>query len=343
MGLFPTDANNGDKVTNTYGTTFQYVAADDKWIIVNDLVISDVAYDEGTWDANTDGSTKNAIRDWIEAHIINPTDLKHLTDVQLTALHNLYVLEIHNNTKHDPNYKIDFSENSAFNKIFGTGSGEVTQGNDSRIGDANNIKTKEVDTTGIADTKILKYNGTKWVIADDSTGGAGADTDAIHDNVANEITAITPKTTPVSADEFIIEDSEAGNIKKALTFGNLKSVLAQIAVGCIMMFSGSWVDNSTMPGWYKCDGNNGTPNLVDKFIRGATTSGGSGGSDDAVIVDHTHTDRFFWGSGAANKCTGEQHGSNYTNFTDDGANGGESGIGKNIPAYYALIFIMRIS
>lgn len=66
MGLFPTDANDGDEVTNTNGTTFKYVAADDKWIIVNTLTISDLIYNIDNWNANTDGATKNAIRDKIE-------------------------------------------------------------------------------------------------------------------------------------------------------------------------------------------------------------------------------------------------------------------------------------
>lgn len=33
MGLFPTDAENNDEVTNANGTTFKYVAVDDKWIV----------------------------------------------------------------------------------------------------------------------------------------------------------------------------------------------------------------------------------------------------------------------------------------------------------------------
>jgi len=69
MGLFPTDAVNGQQVTNTKGTTFEYDDVDDKWFIVSDLVISDIAYDEGTWDDNPDGATKNTIRDKIEAMI----------------------------------------------------------------------------------------------------------------------------------------------------------------------------------------------------------------------------------------------------------------------------------
>ena len=49
----------------------------------------------------------------------------------------------------------------------------------------------------------------------------GADTDAIHDNVSSEISAITEKTTPVSADLVVIEDSAASYVKKKLQIGNL--------------------------------------------------------------------------------------------------------------------------
>lgn len=49
----------------------------------------------------------------------------------------------------------------------------------------------------------------------------GADSTAIHDNTAGEITAITEKASPVSADLIIIEDSEAANAKKKVQIGNL--------------------------------------------------------------------------------------------------------------------------
>ncbi len=44
----------------------------------------------------------------------------------------------------------------------------------------------------------------------------GTDDDAIHDNVAGEIAAITEKTSMAVDDEFIIEDSEDSNNKKSL-------------------------------------------------------------------------------------------------------------------------------
>lgn len=59
---------------------------------------------------------------------------------------------------------------------------------------------------------------TLWFTDDD-----GADTEitsAIHDNVAGEIVAIAEKTAPISADEFLIEDSADSNNKKSLKFSN---------------------------------------------------------------------------------------------------------------------------
>lgn len=47
------------------------------------------------------------------------------------------------------------------------------------------------------------------------------DANAIHKNVANEISTITEKVTPVSADLIIIEDSAASGVKKRVQVGNL--------------------------------------------------------------------------------------------------------------------------
>jgi len=53
-------------------------------------------------------------------------------------------------------------------------------------------------------------------------GDASAtDVDAVHVNVGNEINIITEKTTPVSDDVLIIEDSGAAGVKKSLKIGNL--------------------------------------------------------------------------------------------------------------------------
>jgi len=54
-------------------------------------------------------------------------------------------------------------------------------------------------------------------------GGSGTDSNAIHDNVAGEIAALTAKATPVNADLLIIEDSADSNNKKKVEIGNLPS------------------------------------------------------------------------------------------------------------------------
>lgn len=54
-----------------------------------------------------------------------------------------------------------------------------------------------------------------------AAGATVGDDDAIHDNVAGEISAITEKVTPVSGDFILIEDSAAANVKKRVQVGNL--------------------------------------------------------------------------------------------------------------------------
>lgn len=54
----------------------------------------------------------------------------------------------------------------------GTAANTVAAGDDTRFGNATKIQSVNVDTTGIASGKILKYDGTKWAIANDDSGGA---------------------------------------------------------------------------------------------------------------------------------------------------------------------------
>ncbi len=52
---------------------------------------------------------------------------------------------------------------------------------------------------------------------------SGVDNDAIHDNVAAEISAITAKGTPTTSDFLLIEDAADSNNKKSITIGDLPS------------------------------------------------------------------------------------------------------------------------
>lgn len=55
----------------------------------------------------------------------------------------------------------------------------------------------------------------------ETASGSGTDANAIHKNVADEISSITSKIVPVEADLLIIEDSEASHVKKMVYVGGL--------------------------------------------------------------------------------------------------------------------------
>lgn len=70
---------------------------------------------------------------------------------------------------------------------------------------------------------------------------------------------------------------------------------SSIPTGVIVMWSGA--ANAIPTGWVLCDGNNNTPNLVDRFIVGAGSTysvGATGGSNTVTLTtaqmpSHTHT------------------------------------------------------
>jgi hypothetical protein len=150
-----------------------------------------------------------------------------------------------------------------------------------------------------------------------------------------------------------------------------------IPIGGIVMWSGSVSEISTLTGWELCDGVDGRPDLRDRFIVGAGSNynpDATGGSADAVVVEHNHDIRDGlndeghshalsgralppdlasdinaalaniidddWQGDSVNSVEG-QASLNRTNIAV--LDRGESGVGKNLPPYYALAFIIRVS
>ena len=105
--------------------------------------------------------------------------------------------------------------------------------------------------------------------------------------------------------KFVLTDSNGVTIQ---TYDNLYGILGSapsvnpIPAGGIIMWSGSI--GSIPSGYYICDGNNGTPDLRDRFVVGSGNTyavGNTGGFTSAVA----------------------------------------SSIGSNLPLYYSLAFIMK--
>jgi len=137
-----------------------------------------------------------------------------------------------------------------------------------------------------------------------------------------------------------------------------------VPAGGIIMWSGTTANIPS--GWALCDGQNGTPNLTNKFVIGAGNTyavNATGGSKDAVVVSHSHgitepnggqghkhnisytnTDGGFGRSEESGN--GGEAGTNETNFATTGItinNEGVSGVDKNLPPYLALAYIMKLA
>lgn len=86
------------------------------------------------------------------------------------------------------------------------------------------LEQRVKDNTDDIDTlkeEVKKELTGGWLNSDGSGGGSGTDPDAIHDNVASEISAITEKVTPVGSDMILIEDSADSNNKKKVLVSSL--------------------------------------------------------------------------------------------------------------------------
>lgn len=82
------------------------------------------------------------------------------------------------------------------------------------------LQARNIAVTAPNDGDGLVWNSgaNQW---EPGTIGGSSDADAIHDNVAAEISLLTEKTTPVSGDLLLMEDSEDAYNKKKVQMGNL--------------------------------------------------------------------------------------------------------------------------
>jgi hypothetical protein len=173
--------------------------------------------------------------------------------------------------------------------------------------------------------------------------------------------------------KFVLTDSSDVTIQ---TYDNLYGIIGTAPTpatptpaGVIVLWSGSI--GSIPSGWVLCNGNNGTPDLRNRFVVGAGSTysvDATGGSADAIVVSHTHTatsvvtdpghtHTFTSLAGTAGSASGTRYfgqvtaipdaaGTINTNTTGitvatTNASAGTSGTNANLPPYYALCYIMK--
>lgn len=220
-----------------------------------------------------------------------------------------------------------------------------------------------VDTsTAPAVLKLRNGDNDAWI----SIGNVDTSTDTFSLTSTAALTGSPTATTAATSDDST----------RIATTAFVRDV---IPTGVIVMWSGSIA--SIPAGWYLCDGNNGTPDLRNKFVIAAnaddsgvakTAITGSatqtGGSKDAIVVSHNHTatstdsghthiiqvsnlsgasvDDRLGGSGADYGIenvndSGTTTKSGTANITTTVNSSGSSGTNANLPPYYALAYIMK--
>ena len=154
----------------------------------------------------------------------------------------------------------------------------------------------------------------------------------------------------------------ASSASGARTNLDVAQAVYAVPAGGIIMWSGSVASIPT--GWFLCNGANGTPNLLDRFVIAAGSTyavAASGGSANAIVVSHTHTATVtdpghahafsadqqvlnasgFYGGGPVGITQTNNTSSAVTGISVANSTTGSSGTNANLPPYYALAFIMK--
>jgi len=130
-----------------------------------------------------------------------------------------------------------------------------------------------------------------------------------------------------------------------LSSAGILSSVEHTPSGVCVVWSGAI---SAIPsGWVLCDGNNGTPNLTDRFIlhADADAAGTNNVGDTGGASTHTHADTFSIGGSTGDKEVDNNHDDSVTDVASDSHTHSLSGsvsAGNNVPKYYALAWIMKL-
>lgn len=199
--------------------------------------------------------------------------------------------------------------------------------------------------------------------------GAPAPSDLVEGGLGIDVTnkKVYSKGTDGSIFQIGLTDAEKQatlDAAQALSEYIDAQLLLRLPAGLISLWNGSVVPD----GWALCDGTNGTPNLINTFIKGSNIAGKgvTGGYADAVNVSHSHT---FTGTAMGNHShnftagrtnttsgslfSGETSAAPVTTGPTAGASAGTpagtistsgvSGTDANLPPYYTLAYIMKLA
>lgn len=150
----------------------------------------------------------------------------------------------------------------------------------------------------------------------------------------------------IDEDGNVIQITAAGKIKAS----NLDDYDHLVPTGFIGIWSG--LISAIPTGYVICDGNNSTPNLLDKFLKGvltaATNPGTTGGAATHTHSGPIHTHAYSGTTSSVTatseadgllKATGT-HSHTYSGTTENNA-AGDTGSASSLPPYYEVAYIKK--
>lgn len=230
-------------------------------------------------------------------------------------------------------------------------------GLDTRVTD---LETNVTDLSSSVDTNTTDITTLKTDVSTNTTNIATNKTN-ISTN-ATDIKNIDTRVTKLEnkvADKSDYEDLKtkvdtnttniSTNTNDITTIKNeIKNLQDAMPVGSIIMFNGKAEEIPS--GWAICNGENGTPNLIDRFILGSTYCGGMGGKSQVTLSvsqlpPHKHRVAKCWYGKSDNAADRQVVRWDDSFDTNEQVWTGETGLGMPIdimPPYYRLIYIMKV-
>ncbi len=245
---------------------------------------------DGTFVTNVSANTANFAANVTGASQGNITTVGTLTTLSVNGNLNI------------SNGNITASNSNLSIKNINLNAGNINTNSGNILAGAGNITAASVSVTGTITSNGFMYASTPA----NGTSNTQVATTQFVSNAIGNIQTYAPINSPIftgTPQAPTIAQNVVGSNALATT-AYVKSAVGEVGggvpVGVIVAWSGSIANIPT--GWVLCNGQNGTPDLRDKFIIGASQDFGNiaqttvtqnvtvtGGTPNAVVVSHTHT------------------------------------------------------
>lgn len=203
------------------------------------------------------------------------------------------------------NYKVADGNNSTVNLNNKYLKGAATSGNAGATG-GSTTNTHDISHTHTTNTHThasVASGGANSVTGDTSASSGLNATDHTH------TASFGAATMPIDSysGSLVTAETVEPAYKMLMAYQNKAGAALSIPINGIAMT----IEANVPAGWYLCDGNNGTPNLTDKYIKITTSSGNIGNTGGAnththAAQSHTHT-----------TSSGHTHSVSYSTYQDN--------------------------